>query len=938
MKKIIVSLCLLPVALFAQTTLTVPGGGNVTYCASHTDANNVNLDGWKAFDQGGTYGFNSSNSRWLARHAAMPEAYIIYEFRGSTVIDSYAVFGLHSDNSGANRSPKSWTLDGTDDILDDNSWVVADTQTNQTLWSSLQIRRFETAYTNSFKYWRFTMHENNGAGDYVGIQELEYYGYADFTEQPVVSSLPYEQAGAGAIRVIGSLDYGGSATAFVAWGDAPGNLTVTNEIGEVTALFDYTIDNLALFQTGWYTLFATNSFGIGELPASVPFTTRGPVFYWNRGSSNGQWDDAANWNDADGVAGIAFPNAPGDVAVVTNSTATITLWQDIVVGEIVCGAPPNSYAAPTFNSPDAGAKFIFDNGANPAILCYRNITNVRSPQFLNDWEIRNSLDIDNESAQLINFRGKISGANTDIAINANIFSWNPFEDTVYSGNLSSSGNGMFRKEGSRDLMLVDGTHSARFGSQYSEGDNGGLHGDGSLTISGGTYTNVNAERPYLFGNANGYVVFTNGAHFLPSGGTSLGRPANSTNSTVIVTGDGTVWGGVQTIGINKSNFIVRDGGRAEMGTVSLSSSGFVKISGVDPLTGAPAWMNLNGNALWIPQNGITPANRVEVSDGGVLSNGTVRLHAQYSGSTNSCIEVSNGGRVQASLIMAQGGDQEGDVIGNHVIVTGDDSMWIYPAAGTVQIGPRAPNARGVWHDRDNFVKVEKGGVFTNAAFNIGYCGNSNNQESFGNHLIVTDGGKVFSTQDSCIGQTQSTGSNYSLMQGHYALVGDGEAESLWSLGGKNLRIGRSDGTNGWAVANHLEARSRGTVNNIATLYVGTSDVNANSNNFVRLTGGTVSATAMDIKKNNGLEVVIDSEAPGAITIANTAAFSSDTFVRARKTKDSTTGRYVIVSAASISDAGITLSPDTDRSVFKLEVTGTEVILHHFLPRTLFMLR
>ena len=926
-------------ALFAQATLTVPGGGNVTFSAGH-----ATLTGAKAFDQGGTG--STDDSRWLADAGFMPYAYVTYSFKGPTVVNGYAVSRLSGGNADT-RSPKSWSLEGSSDM---EIWVPSDDQSEQTAWANNEIRRFETAFTNSFQHWRFRMLENNGAPDYVGVQELAYYGYSDYTEQPQVVALPYEQTGAGAVRLNGALTAGGYAYAFIAWGYAPGNLAYTNEVGKVSGgdapgKFGAEVSGLADFTEYWYTIIATNDCDVAELPAPLSFTTSGPMFYWNRGSG-GQWDDPANWNDASGAAGVAFPNAPGDIAVITNSTGTILIGQDVTVGELHMGVA-NSWNDTTFNISAPGAKIIFDNGTSPARLLHTH-TSYGYPRFRTDWEIRNGLEIKN-SGNPVYFYGEISGANTDIALTSNIFIWSPTEDTVYRGNLSSSGTGMFGKDGAANLTLADGTHSARFGSQYSEGDQGGVRAGSMITISGGTYSNMNNERPYIFANANGYFILTNGVHYFPSNGVTIGRTdKNSTNSTVIVTGDGTVWGGVQTIGVNRSNFIVRDGGRAEMGTVSLGSSGFVKISGVDPHTGTPAWMNLNGNALWIPQNGITPANRVEVSDGGVLSNGTVNLRAQYSGSTNSCIEVSNGGRVQTTLAIAQGGDQEGDVVGNHAIVTGADSMWIYPAAGTVQIGPRAPNARGVWHDRDNFVKVEKGGVFTNAAFNIGYCGNSNNQESFGNHLIVTDGGKVFSTLDSCIGQTQSTGANYSLMQGHYALVGGGEAESLWNLGGKNLRIGRSDGTNGWAVANHLEARSRGTVNDIATLYVGTNDAYANTNNFVRLAGGTVYTATLDVKKNNGIEVVVGADGTGIIEVGGTAMFSPGAFVRAFKTRESQPGRYTILRAAAIDDKGIaldnqlSLSPDTDPSIFKLLFTAdgniSEIILKHSLPGTMLVVR
>ena len=171
MKNTLNLVCALSTATFfttgafaQQTTLTKPNGNitNGSFLAGYPGSN--------AFNQNKT----ADNSRWLvpvsAMNATPNTAFVVYSFDDKTVVNGYAVFGLASSNSGLARDPKSWSLEGSSNKVD---WVLADARSNVTGWTSLQVRSYATAHTNSFRHWRFTMHENNGATDHVGIQELE---------------------------------------------------------------------------------------------------------------------------------------------------------------------------------------------------------------------------------------------------------------------------------------------------------------------------------------------------------------------------------------------------------------------------------------------------------------------------------------------------------------------------------------------------------------------------------------------------------------------------------------------------------------------------------------------------------------------------------------------------------------------------------------------
>ena len=654
------------------------------------------------------------------------------------------------------------------------------------------------------------------------------------------------------------------------------------------------------------------------------------AFFWNKAASGPwQWEDPANWLDGNGAPAVTFPNAPGNVAIITNLseniTQTICISRDITIGELHLGKDA-LYSTVVFTGMVASAGFVFDNGDSPALLTHRNA--YSSPRFHTDWTIPNGLTVSNDSSSVfIELFGKITGAKPDLAIAKNRLRWTPPENTAYAGALSTSGSGLFAKDGAFDLTFLGGggrTHSARFGSMYSEGDSGGLYGSGALKIAGGVFENANNGVNYLFANRDGTFILSDGARYVPTDTTRLGRvDRNSIDSKVVVNGGGTVWDGKKPLIVSKSGFFVRDGARAELGTTQVQDGGIIEITGADPQTGAPALLDLNGNNLWVAYSGYdTPSNRVIVGAAGVLTNGAVLVRGEYSGSTNSFIEVSDGGRVYATLAVGQGGNQAGDAVENYALITGEGTVWAYPSAGTVKIGERA-NGKA---DIGNYVKVEKGAVFTNAAFNVGFSDYYvNNVRSVGNHLDIVDGGKVFSTLDSGIGLSLSYSPNNCGVEGNYALVAGGEnGDSFWDIGGNTLRIGASNGYGAKSAGNYLEVRAGGSVTNVAALEIGSSDLNSNSDNFIRLAGGKVTAETLRVKTNNGIEAHIGTNGVNKIIIAGDAVFSPDTFIRPIASSGAPVGEYEILTAGKIIDKGLRIAPDADQSAWQLKIKDNSV--------------
>ena len=138
---------------------TVPGGGNVTFSNSH-----ATLVASNAFDNID----NAANGRWLARQNQFPNVFVRYDFGVPTEIMNYRVVAQHWQT--ANRSPKAWTLQGSND---DAAWTVLDTVTDQTGWTAWESRDYEVDNPQVFRYYKMVFTEATGADTWLGVAEID---------------------------------------------------------------------------------------------------------------------------------------------------------------------------------------------------------------------------------------------------------------------------------------------------------------------------------------------------------------------------------------------------------------------------------------------------------------------------------------------------------------------------------------------------------------------------------------------------------------------------------------------------------------------------------------------------------------------------------------------------------------------------------------------
>ena len=214
------SLALMAAALLALPSsgqglvdLTSPTGGTITNSASLSP-----YLGTKAFDDGS---LTDSNSRWLANKSTLPNAWVQFQFNeGAKVVNAYRVYGL-TGYDYATRDPKDFKLEGSND---GTNWTLLDSQSNQTSWGDHEARYFEFTNWTPYSYYKFTITANNGASDYTGVQELEFYTVqSDFP--PSIENGEATNVTAAAAWLTGSLTSTGTAATatLLYWGDSNGD-------------------------------------------------------------------------------------------------------------------------------------------------------------------------------------------------------------------------------------------------------------------------------------------------------------------------------------------------------------------------------------------------------------------------------------------------------------------------------------------------------------------------------------------------------------------------------------------------------------------------------------------------------------------------------------------------------------------------------------------
>ena len=439
-----------------------------------------------------------------------------------------------------------------------------------------------------------------------------------------------------------------------------------------------------------------------------------------------------------------------------------------------------------------------------------------------------------------------------------------------------------------------------------------------LQVGGGAYNNFNS------------LLITNGGKlFTKTAGTYVGNTGSSNIVSVIGGASAALWdnGGQQlTIGANNgssNNLLLIDGygagalvtnvGLFQIGGVGAGGGNTVIVTNGGVLVYGSAGLDNNGvgyggssNTLAIAMGGkvyargaltyvgeYAPAfsNVMSVRDPGSLfdaGGGKITIGA-YNTSARSNLVVIDNYAVVSNCSVNVGGDVSATAyypIWNRLVITNGARLYGVSGANNA-IGGYANGSfnsatiysNSIWNvtfgslivgqGTNNSLAIQDGGLVTNASsVYVGYWSGGARY----NNLVITNGGKLYSTAVSGIGYPNLSGPIYGQSSNTVAVTGP---NSLWDLGGANLTIGYIAA--GSATGNVLTIDQGGTVDNIGTL-----TVNINSN-LVNLAGGTLGLTAAIY--SNGLSFTVGDGAQSATlkTLGGTNNFSSGLLINTNAT-------------------------------------------------------
>jgi len=421
-----------------------------------------------------------------------------------------------------------------------------------------------------------------------------------------------------------------------------------------------------------------------------------------------------------------------------------------------------------------------------------------------------------------------------------------------------------------------------------------------LTVeAGGIVTNAGlvALAHTQGGNFNTLVVTNGGRVFGTSGGVGGGSVSNGggNSNAVVVAGNGSLW---------------NVGGGLAIGTTG---------------GGTPAI----GNSLRIAGAGAVVTNVTSLGVGNKLANSS-------SGVRQNTLAVADGGLLASSGEANIGGGYGGTASDNALLVSGIDSRWQAGGDLTVNYGRQGPALR-------NALVVEQGGSVTGIV-RI-WVGRTNAQHAHEGLLVVTNGGTLSSSGTVIIGYAHDQGSGLPSHSNRVHVVG-GPAASLWALGGADLYIGYCQ--QGADVAcnafgNAVRVGRGGAISGVDDIFVGHINNSPSyseriAGNRLELAGGACTAAKLTVRANNAVAPVLDAEGLTSMTVTGTATFNAGSWIAPTATEDAPAGTYTVLTAASVVDNGLALSPETDTSLWSLEVTATQVKVTRSFPATVLIVR
>ncbi len=610
---------------------------------------------------------------------------------------------------------------------------------------------------------------------------------------------------------------------------------------------------------------ATNGPGTIALASSYPNTSLiinptnlvlrvgagGAVFglTW-KGNVSGTWDASAlNWTN--GIMATNF--SLGDNVVFDDTLANNPVVTNATPGAVVLpGAVTfnNSLTNYTINANIGGAGSLIKFGSATVALTGTNTYTGNTTINAGTLMVTNGGSINSPNATL-NIGPDVNRATNTLAAGGAITVQTLLATNVVSGGVSNSvftfAGGTLTTSNNNGLAS-----SMLLASNVSWTMNSSWNLNGGTNIFSNVATNQNASATLSVGNgANNVQVSVNPNavwwHAIPANSASTNVLAlvlgagNATNNvftvnggSVIVTnskGDKAAITVGNAAGSTGNQVVVTNGGqvltdcRQDGGAVagfvgSAGNNNSLVVAGTNAAGRKSTW-NMVSDRLQIGNGtGIAYSNNwVRVDQGGLITNSTIMIYCSYS-----YLFITNGGQFFTpgatvgrigfnSSLMVGGTDAAGNKAALRFI---SGNMTI--GGGSVLTSNPGTN---------NLVRVEAGGIITNASLvSIGGSQTTYDISCLSNSLVITNGGRVFSTGNSTIGLNTNCNNNS-------ASIGGGAGGSLWRLNNNTITIGN----HALATNNFVTLFSGGVLTNVSSVILGGVNSRFNFN------GGTLAAGA-----------------------------------------------------------------------------------------------
>lgn len=127
---------------------------------------------------------------WITN--ALQTGWISIQFSSAKTIYGYGIIGWSVD-TWSNRTPKSWTFEGSND---GTTWTVLDTISNMTngYWKQWEESYFPLSAPATYTYYRLNVSANN-TDTYMGVSQIMLYGVGDPPVGGIVGTFMKTSAG-----------------------------------------------------------------------------------------------------------------------------------------------------------------------------------------------------------------------------------------------------------------------------------------------------------------------------------------------------------------------------------------------------------------------------------------------------------------------------------------------------------------------------------------------------------------------------------------------------------------------------------------------------------------------------------------------------------------------------------------------------------------------